>query len=150
MNFLPSFQWTKIFDAEMFCRQLALTENPCNPCPKYPRPSFTLSLGQRVTDTQSPQILVSVTVTIQRAHQLVQIGVDNSADVKISNATSLDETARSLARALKEMQINWDLLSLVAFAKLCGMTTDFFGFALKLGNVSCSCLYVCCGLITWI
>ncbi|CAK8682002.1 unnamed protein product [Clavelina lepadiformis] len=99
-------QWTKIFDAEMFCRQLALTENPCNPCPKYPRPSFTLSLGQRVTDTQSPQILVSVTVTIQRAHQLVQIGVDNSADVKISNATSLDETARSLARALKEMQIN--------------------------------------------
>jgi len=99
------FQWAKVFDGKEFCNKVAAAEQATNAIENYPSPSFSFSLGQRPANSEERSLLlVCLTVTVQRAQQLVQSRLDSVAgsDVCISQITSTDEEARTLANQLTE------------------------------------------------
>ena len=95
-------QWTKVFDGKFFCENLQAADGAGS----YPSPSFSFSLGQKPPSELRAAILVSLTITVQSAQQLLQSRLDSQpGEVCISYVNSTDVEARRLASQLTETLI---------------------------------------------
>ena len=94
-----------MFNGVQFCEQLQAAAQQPNAIENYPSPSFSFSIGQRPPNEERSLLLVCVTVTVQRAQQLIQSHFDcanGGGDICISHITSTDREARDLAEELQQ------------------------------------------------